>query len=110
MTGRVPSDETPTPPHPVLPISQVVALSWIVTRPCTEAEWRAGDAIATGHPSTWDRLRLSGPEGSITIMADDWAAIRDYIEPAPFGSTKRIYRLNQLGHEALRRATEPLGA
>ena len=88
-----------------LTLNQRRALSWIDTFPCHQAEWRTGDRPAKGKPENWDRMRLSGPDGSIVIMVDDWRALFGMLEPAEFGTKGKIWLLSEAGRAALKEAT-----
>jgi hypothetical protein len=81
--------------------AQAKALTWIDSFPCHQAEWRTGDKPARGAPQNWDRMRLSGPGGSIVIMVDDWRALNGLLDPAPFGARDKIYMLNGAARSAL---------
>lgn len=81
--------------------AQARALSWIDTFPCHQAEWRSGDKPAKGPPKNWGRMKLSGPDGSVVILIEDWRALNGLLDPAPFGSTKKIYVLNETARSAL---------
>jgi hypothetical protein len=80
---------------------QLRALAWIDGFPCHEAEWRTGNKPAKGAPENWDRMRLSGPDGSIVIMLADWRALNGLLDPAPFGARNKIYVLSDAGRAAL---------
>lgn len=81
------------------------ALLWIDSFPCSQSEWRTGSKPAKGGPSNWDRLRLSGSDGSIDILVEDWRAISGLIEPAPFGKIGKIYMVSEAGRAALSEAS-----
>lgn len=91
-----PRDDRPEP----LSVTQMRALTWIDQFSCQQAEWRSGDKPARGGPENWDRMKLSAKDGSITIMVDDWRALRGLFEGAEFGSG-RLYQVSEKGRAIL---------
>jgi hypothetical protein len=80
---------------------QYRALAWINEFPCNESEWRTGNKPASGPPSKWDRIRLTGSAGSIVIMTDDWRAIHPFIDIAEIGTPNKIWAVTPAGLAAL---------
>lgn len=79
--------------------SQIKALRWIGEFPHHKAGWRRGAKAAYGKPETWDAMRLEGREGSITIKADDWAAILPFKKLSD--SPDKMWELNESGLTAI---------
>lgn len=75
--------------------SQIRALRWIRDFEHTQSAWNRDMSAIT----------QKGAQGSITISVEDWDALRPCFEPDPDFSSKRIWRLTEAGHAALRAAS-----
>ena len=75
------------------------ALQFISDFQITKSEWLKSGKSASGHPSTWTHLRMSGPEASLTITAETQKALRPLVGIGPLGQS--IYALNAAGRAAL---------
>jgi hypothetical protein len=76
------------------------ALHFIKDFRISTSEWLKNGKSASGHPSTWTHLRMTGPEASITITSKTQKAIRPYTEVGPIGNS--MYALNDAGLAALK--------
>ena len=81
--------------------SQLRALRFIRDFRITKSEWRRGGKLAFGPSEKWTDMRLSGPDGSINITADDQKAILSFFDGSVGAS---LYTLNSSGVLALQQA------